>query len=113
VRTLLQIGPALVLALLQSASTQAQVPPNPRAEAFSSLDRCTTLRQQDACALAATNLEALLKINDAPQQSEHQPRCLPALTRVETYLAAYRWGLETTADLERVVAEAKQQCPEP
>lgn len=103
--------PVLLMGL-QRAASGAETPVDSRAAAITALNRCLSSRQPMACLEADTALQELLQQQGALQRQQ-QPRCLPALTRVETYLAAYRWGLETTTNLQRVVAEAQQQCPEP
>ena len=68
-----------------------------RSQAFAALEHCLSERQQRACS----------------EQRLAQPRCLSALTRVETHLHAVRWRLETTAALRTMVEAAAVDCPAP
>jgi hypothetical protein len=83
---------------------------NLRDEAFRSLNHCSTTRQQQACRQADTNLQALIVEQEQPEARERQPRCLGALTQVETALATFRWRLETSTNLQRAIDAAEAQC---
>ncbi len=114
VLTLLRLGPALLLALHfpPALAAEAAAPPaNARSAAFDALNRCSTTRQQDTCLEARSALEALIRQEEAPEQRLHHPRCLGALTHVETVLAAFRWRLENAGNLQRVIDAAEGQCP--
>ncbi|MEB3169252.1 MAG: hypothetical protein VKK97_11055 [Synechococcaceae cyanobacterium] len=108
---LIRLGPALVLALITSA--QAQQPASLRHNTFTALELCVTDRDQEACASADTALQALIRSAESPEERLHQPRCLGALTRVETSLATFRWRLNTAATLQRMVEGAAVDCSAP
>ena len=112
--TLIRIGPALLLALHLPAALAAEAPApaaNRYSAAFSALNRCSTMRRQEACLEADTALQDLIRQQEGPEQRLRHPRCLGALTHVETLLAAFRWRFENSANLQRVVAAAAAQCP--
>jgi hypothetical protein len=83
---------------------------NLRDAAFRSLNDCSSTRQQQACRQADTNLQALIVEQEQPEARERQPRCLGALTQVETALATFRWRLETSTNLQRAIGSAEAQC---
>jgi hypothetical protein len=114
VLTLLRLGPALLLALHlpPALAAEAAAPAaNARSAAFAALNRCSSTRQQEACVDARSALEALIRQEEAPEQRLKHPRCLGALTHVETVLAAFRWRLENAGNLQRVIEAAVGQCP--
>ena len=114
VPTLLRLGPALLLALHlpPALAAEATAPPaNARSAAFAALNRCSSTRQQDTCLEARSALEALIRQEEAAEQRLQHPRCLGALTHVETVLAAFRWRLENAGNLQRVIEAAVGQCP--
>jgi hypothetical protein len=107
---LLPVGPMLLLAL------QLPVVPDGasssfRDAAFRSLNRCSSSRQPQACADADAALQALIRQQDNPEARERQPRCLGALTQLESVLATFRWRLETNTNLQRAIDAASDQCP--
>jgi len=108
---LIRLGPALLLALIPSA--HAQEPASLRDSTFTALEVCITKRQQEPCGSADTALQALIRSAEVPEQRLHQPRCLGALTRVETSLATFRWRLNTAAALQRMVEAAAADCSAP
>lgn len=110
----IRIGTALLLALQQSAALAAEAPvpsANLRSAAFSALNRCSTTRQQETCLEANTTLQALISQEEGAQQRLSHPRCLGALTQVETVLAAFRWRLENSGNLQQMLDAAAVQCP--
>ena len=108
--SLIRLGPALLLAL-QLPITAAEPPPSGSAlTAFSALNRCSSSRQQQACLEAESALKALIQQQEAEDQRRQHPRCLGALTQVETVLATFRWGFNTNTNLKRVISAAEQQC---
>ena len=109
--SLTQLGPALLLALQPAAAEPAV--PSLHAAAFSALIRCAESRSQQTCQLADSELKALIRDQERAEQRELQPRCLGALTQLESLLAAYRWRLETTDNLRLAINAANQQCPAP
>ncbi len=117
VRSLLRIGPALLLALQLPAAQAADQPSQPAADlrstALTALNRCSSTRQQQACQEASTALQALIRQEEGAEQRQLRPRCLGALTHVETVLAAFRWRLERSENLQRVVDAAAVQCADP
>ena len=70
-------------------------------------------RRQADCLDAATQLETLIKASERPGPQLLRPRCLGALSQLESHLAAFRWSLETATDLGRAVADARRDCPAP
>lgn len=96
------IALAVALAPPPAAVPPAAVP----AQAFSALDRCLSTRQQQACSDADVELQQLIRTSE-------QPRCLSALTQLETHLAAFRWQLEGVSDLRIKLQQARQDCPAP
>jgi len=118
VSTLLRIGPALLLALHLPAGLAAEPAAKPeapaadgRSAAFTALNRCSATRKQDSCLEAKSALEALIRQEELPDARLSRPRCLGALTHVETVLAAFRWRLENSANLQSVMDAAAGQCP--
>jgi hypothetical protein len=114
VTRLIRIGPALLLALHLPAALSAEAPApaaNLHSAAFSALNRCSTARRQETCLEAHTALEVLIRQEEGPEQRLRQPRCLGALTHVETVLAAFRWRFENSTNLQRVIEAAATQCP--
>ena len=110
--SLFEMGPALLLALqLPLAAATPPAPENSALEPFSALRRCSSTRQQQACLDADVALKTLIQQQTAEQQRRQHPRCLGALTHLETVLAAFRWGLETDTNLQQRIAAAEQQCP--
>jgi hypothetical protein len=114
VRSLLRIGPTLLLALQLPAAQATDQPSQPAADlrgtALTALNRCSTTRQQQMCLEASTALQALIRQEEGTEQRQLRPRCLGALTQVETVLAAFRWRLERSENLQRVVDAASVQC---
>ena len=114
VTRLIRIGPALLLALHLPAALAAEAPApaaNLHSAAFSALNRCSTARRQETCLEAHTALEVLIRQEESPDARLSRPRCLGALTHVETVLAAFRWRLENSANLQSVIDAAAGQCP--
>jgi hypothetical protein len=83
-----------------------------RRTAFEALNRCSTTRKQQACLEASDALQALIRQEEGAAQRIRQPRCFGALTHAETVLATFRWQLERSDNLQRVIDAAAQQCPE-
>ena len=108
--SLIQLGPALLLALQLATSAAEPAQDGSAAEAFSALNRCSSTRQQQACLEAESALKTLIRQQEAEPKRRQHPRCLGALTHAETVLAAFRWGFETNANLQRVLAAAMRQC---
>lgn len=106
----LPLSPVLLLALQLPVVPDASSS-NLRDAAFRSLNHCSSSRQQQACAEADTTLQALIVEQEQPEARERQPRCLGALTQVETMLATFRWRLETSTNLKRAIDAASAQCP--
>ena len=107
---LLPLAPALLLALpLPVVPNEA--PSSFRDAVFRSLNRCSATRKQQACTDADAALQALIRQEEAPDARERQPRCLGALTQVETLLATFRWRLETNSNLQTSIDAAATQCP--
>ncbi|MBV2351108.1 hypothetical protein KUL97_05215 [Synechococcus sp. HK05] len=118
--TLLRIGPALLLALHLPTGLAAEPSAKPEASAadglgaaFTALNRCSATRTQDSCLAAKSALEALIRQEESPDARLSRPRCLGALTHVETVLAAFRWRLENSANLQSVIDAATVQCTDP
>jgi hypothetical protein len=84
-----------------------------RSQAFAALERCLSECQQRACDEADPALQALIRLAETSEQRLAQPRCLSALTRVETHLNAVRWRLETTAALRTMMEAAAVDCQAP
>ncbi len=117
--TLLRIGPALLLALHLPAGLAAEPSAKPeapaadgRSAAFTALNRCSATRKQDSCLEAKSALEALIRQEEGAKQRQLRPRCLGALSHVETVLAAFLWQLERSDNLQRVIDAATDQCPD-
>ena len=118
--TLLHIGPALLLALHLPAGLAAEPSAKPeasaadgRSAAFTALNRCSATRKQDSCLEAKSALEALIRQEEPPDARLSRPRCLGALTHVETVLATFRWRLENSVNLQSVIDAAALQCADP
>ena len=116
-RSLIQRGAALLLALQLPAASAAETLPQPApgpnaGSAFQALSRCANGLQQSSCLEAEAALKALMQQQETPDQRLQHPRCLGALSQVETVLAVFRWRLETNDNLQRVIAAAEQQCPQ-
>lgn len=114
VTTPIRIGTVLLLALQLSAALAAEAPApatNLRSAALSALNRCSTTRQHEACLEANTTLQALISQEEGAQQRLSRPRCLGALTQVETVLAAFRWRFENSRNLQQMIDAAAVQCP--
>ncbi len=110
--SLIQRGAALLLALQLPVASALEPPNQPGASlAFQSLSRCANERQPSICLEAEGALKALIQREEAPDQRLAHPRCLGALSHVETVLAVFRWELETNDNLQRVIEVAQQQCP--
>ena len=111
--SLIQRGAALLLALqLPAASAAEPAAPFAGGSAFEALSRCANERQQSSCQQAEEALQALIKQQESPEQQLQHPRCLGALSQVETVLAVFRWRLETHDNLLRVIQAAQQHCPQ-
>jgi hypothetical protein len=110
VRSLLRIGPALLLALQLPAAHAAD---DLRSAALTALNRCSTTRQQLACGEASEALQGLISLEEGEEERQLRPRCLGALTHVETVLAAFRWQLERSENLQAVINAAAVQCGDP
>ena len=109
--SLIRLGPALLLALQLPVAAATPAPESSALEPFSALRRCSSTRQQQACQEADVAIKNLIEQQTAEQQRRQHPRCFGALTHLETVLAAFRWGLETDANLKERIAAAEQQCP--
>ena len=110
--SLIQRGAALLLALQLPVASALEPPNQPGASlAFKALRRCDNERQPSICLEAEGALKALIQREEAPDQRLAHPRCLGALSHVETVLAVFRWELETNDNLQRVIEVAQQQCP--
>lgn len=105
----MQLGPALLLALQPVAAE----PPasSPHTAAFSALIRCADSRSQQSCLQADTELKALIVDQEREEERQQHPRCLGALTQLESLLAVYRWRLESTDNLRLAIQAAAEQCP--
>ena len=114
-RSILRIGPALLLALQATAAQGADqtnaAATNLRSTALAALNRCSSTRQQQACQEASDALQALILQEEGAEQRQSRPRCLGALTHTETVLAAFRWRLERSDHLQRVIDATTEQCP--
>ena len=113
-----RLGPVLLLTGIHSITVQAQEqaagPLSPavlRNTAFTALEHCVAERTQESCAAAEQALQALIGSAQTSQQRLHRPRCLSGLTRVETSLHTFRWGLSTTGVLKTMVDSAALDCP--
>ena len=106
---LIQLGPALLLAV-QSAAVEPQ-PAVLHSAAFSALIRCANSRSPATCLDADTALKTLIQDQEREEARQLHPRCLGALTQLESVLAAYRWRLENTGNLRLAIQAAAQQCP--
>ena len=106
---------ALVVALSASAAASPQGAPGLerqlQALAFGAITRCISTRRQADCSEADTALQHLIRSSEQPHAQQQRPRCLGALTQLETHLAAVRWRLERTSDLAIQLEEAQQDCP--
>jgi hypothetical protein len=114
VSSLIRIGPALLLVLqcLPAMAAEATAPATSlRSAAFAALNRCRSTRRQETCLDAQNALEALIRQEEGPEQRLNNPRCLGALTHLETVLAAFRWRLENSDNLQQVIDAAAGQCP--
>lgn len=110
----IRIGTALLLTLQLSTALAEQAPvptTNLRGAALSALNQCSSTRQQQACLEANTVLQNLIIQEEGAQQRLRHPRCLGALTQVETVLAAFRWRFENSRNLQQVLDAAAVQCP--
>ena len=104
---------SLLLLALQPAAAPDASPPAPHTAAFSALEHCADSRSQQGCLEAETALKALIVDQEREEERQQHPRCLGALTHVETVLAVYRWRLENTGNLQGAIQAAAQQCPAP
>jgi hypothetical protein len=109
--SLIELGPALLLAVQLPLAAAPPAPESSALEPFSALRRCSSTRQQQACLDADVALKTLIQQQTAEQQRRQHPRCFGALNHLETVLAAFRWGLETDTNLQQRIAAAEQQCP--
>lgn len=107
--SLLLLVPALLLSLQRNASGEV-LPVDSHATGFAALNNCLSSRQQLACQEADTALQDLIQQQGALQRQQH-PRCLGALTQLETVLALFRWRLESNGNLERLIRSAEPLCP--
>jgi hypothetical protein len=85
---------------------------NLRTAALADLNRCSSTRQQQPCLAASESLQALIRQEEGAKQRQLRPRCLGALSHVETVLAAFLWQLERSDNLQRVIDAATDQCPD-
>jgi hypothetical protein len=115
---LIRLGPALLLALFPMGVVRSQEQPEApptyasvRSNAFEALELCVNQRKPEPCTAADTALQHLIRSAEAPEQRLVAPRCLSALTRVETSLNTFRWRLETTTALQAMVNGAASDCP--
>jgi len=115
-RSWIQRGAFLLLAFPLPALSAPEPAPQPAqgleaGSVFAALNRCASTRQATACLDAEGALKGLIQLQEAPDQRQLHPRCLGALSQVETVLAVFRWRLETNDNLQRMIDAAQLQCP--
>lgn len=114
------IGQILALAALNllgpAASAQGQ-PSAPyrdlRSQLSGELDSCLAAPSGPACNQARLVLQALIRVSERPMQRQLRPRCLGALSQLETHLSVFSWGLEPAERLQQQRDQAMLLCPAP
>ena len=84
-----------------------------RPQLMTSLRDCTSPQPLELCEPASQRLQELIAISERPYAREQRPRCLGALTLLETHLTVFRWGYEPRQHLEAVIQHVEQACPAP
>ena len=114
---------ALGLALLPMAAWASGVepdggnPPTPyrdlRPQLLAALRDCTSPLPLALCEPASQRLQELITLSERPTARDQRPRCLGALTLLETHLTVFRWGFEPRQHLDPVIQQVEQACPAP
>ena len=115
-----QPAPATVLSPAQpqaGAATQGSPQPLPyrelRPQLLAALRDCTSPQPLALCEPASQRLQELIAISERPTARELRPRCLGALTLLDTHLTVFRWGFEPRQQLDPVIQQVEQACPAP
>ena len=84
-----------------------------RPQLLAALRDCTSPQPLELCEPASQRLQELITLNERPAAREQRPRCLGALTLLETHLTVFRWGFEPKEHLQAVIQQVEQDCPAP
>jgi hypothetical protein len=109
---------ALGLSLPPLAVSAEPAPPAPlyrelRPQLLEALGSCTSPQPLERCEPASQQLQDMIRVSELPAAREQRPRCLGALTLLETHLTVFRWGLEPRQQLQTVIQQLEQDCPPP
>lgn len=80
---------------------------------LAALRDCTDAQPLALCEPASQRLQELITISERPTARDQRPRCLGALTLLDTHLTAFRWGFEPRQQLDLVIGLVEQACPAP
>ena len=82
-----------------------------RPQLLPALRDCTSPQPLELCEPASQRLQELIVISQRPLARERRPRCLGALTQLETHLTVFRWGFEPKEHLQTMIQQVEQACP--
>ena len=84
-----------------------------RPQLLAALRDCTSPQPLALCEPASQRLQELIALSERPTARELRPRCLGALTLLDTHLTVFRWGFEPRQRLDPVIQQVEQACPAP
>ena len=84
-----------------------------RPQLMAALRDCTSPQPLELCEPASQRLQDLIALSERPAAREQRPRCLGALTLLETHLTVFRWGFEPRNQLQTAIERVEQDCPAP
>jgi hypothetical protein len=82
-----------------------------RAQLLDALQTCTSPEPASRCEPASQRLQELIAFNETAAAREQRPRCLGALSLLDSHLRVFRWRLEPLERLQAVIQQVEQACP--
>ena len=104
---------SLTVALGLPLAVAAAQPPDAglREQLLDALQTCTSPEPASRCEPASQRLQELIAFYETAAAREQRPRCLGALSLLDSHLRVFRWRLEPLERLQAVIQQVEQACP--